>query len=541
MAKAKMLQDWVKFHSQVKLSGELTNPLNNFLAFVDDVLPKDKAQLFKGLMRFPLKTNEVTGICFDKLSKVFEGRNPVTNFEFKDSDQSDDWSRYRRDVLDEPNVWKTKGWEYFKTEINSILVVDLPQVQVGDKPSPYFYWVTIDRLLGFDASFDGRLKWLAYRDNGRIIVIDDETYRTFSEKEGVIVDELSVNPHGLGYCPAMFFWHESISVDEPFVKKGPLTTQLEDLDWYLFFAISKRNLDLFGSYPIYSGYEQSCDYETDDEYCDRGFLKDSNGKYKFDAHGLIARCPVCGNKRIVGAGSFIEVPAPVEGQPDMKDPIHMLSVDRPSLTYNVDEEERLKNNIISAVVGLTEEINTREALNETHVQAVFENQATILDRIKNGFEKAQRFVDDTICRLRYGDGYIGGEISMGTDFFLHTAATLRERYTESRQAGVPQADLDALHGDLIATQYKNNPTMLRRQQVLAELEPFRHLSMDEVMSLYKEGLITRDDVRVKSNFSNYIRRFERENTNIVDFGSETSRKDKINAIRNAIWGYAKEP
>ena len=159
---------------------------------------------------------------------------------------------------------------------------------------------------------------------------------------------------------------------------------------------------MYGSYPIYSGYEQSCDFTNGEngDYCDGGFLKDKQGYYKLDQAGLLMRCPKCGDKRIVGVGSFIEIPVPDgDKQPDLRNPVQMLTVDRNSLDYNVSEEERLRTNIITAVVGTNEEITTREALNEQQIKANFESQSTVLNRVKKGFEAAQKFVDETVCCL----------------------------------------------------------------------------------------------------------------------------------------------
>ena len=80
-------------------------------------LPHDKFKIFENLFRYPLRTNEVTSICFDKLSRIFDGRNPAFNYQFLNSEQRDDWEYYRQDVLHEPEVWSKKGWEFFKTEI----------------------------------------------------------------------------------------------------------------------------------------------------------------------------------------------------------------------------------------------------------------------------------------------------------------------------------------------------------------------------------------------------------------------------------------
>ena len=133
-------QNRIRFHVEKRLTPCITQPVSDFLAYVSNLIPADKFKVFKTLFRYPVKTNEITGICFDKLSRIFDGRNPAFNYQFADSGQREDWESYRQDVLGEPEIWSTRGWEYFKTEINSVLVVDLPKGQPasGDYPEPYF-------------------------------------------------------------------------------------------------------------------------------------------------------------------------------------------------------------------------------------------------------------------------------------------------------------------------------------------------------------------------------------------------------------------
>ena len=218
----------------------------------------------------------------------------------------------------------------------------------------------------------------------------------------------------------------------------------------------------------------------------------------------------------------------------------MLSVDRNSLDYNVEEEKRLKNDIITSVVGTNEEITTRDALNEQQILANFESQSTVLNRIKKGFEAAQQFVDETICKLRYGNLFISARVNYGTDFYLSTAAQLRERYASAKQAGASEADLDAMQNQIIETEYRNNPTMLQRMLILAELEPFRHSTREEVVELFDKGLISESDLRIKLNFANYIRRFEREYLNILEFGENMPFSSKINFINQKLNDYERE-
>ena len=542
-------QNRIKFHAQTRITGyDINQPVTDFLAFVSNLIPHDKFKIFKTLFRYPVFTNGVTGICFDKLSRIFDGRNPAFNYQFMNSDQRDDWEYYRQDVLHEPEVWSNKGWEFFQTEINSVLIVDLATEQSpGDKyPAPYFYWLPIASVIDYRANATtGLMDWIIFRqDDKRIAVIDNERYRIFTEADGGNIGELLVdNPHDLGYCPARFFWTEPLSLSDPDVKQSPLTKQLEALDWFLFYHVSKRHLDLYGSYPIYSGYEQSCDFSNGEngDYCDGGFLKDKQGFYRLDQAGLLQRCPKCGDKRIAGVGSFVEIPIPDgDKQPDLRNPVQMLTVDRQSLDYNVEEEERLKNNIITSIVGTNEEITTRDALNEQQIQANFESQSTILNRIKKGFEAAQQFVDETVCRLRYGSLFVSAKVNYGTEFYLSSATELRERYKVAKESGASEAELDALQNQILETEYRNNPTQLQRMLVLAELEPYRHLTRSEVLDLYGKQIVDETDMRIKLNFANFVRRFEREYLNVLEFGYNMPYNSKIEFITNKFKDYASE-
>ena len=552
LSRARLHQMRIKFHTVKRVttfnSPYISIPLTQFLAMVENILPHDKFVLFKALFRYPIKTNEVTETCFDKLSRIFDGRNAVYNYQFINSDYRDDWERYRLEKLDEPKVWQTKGWEFFKSEINSVLVVDVEREQNGTWPEPYFYWLPIDDVITYKADpTTGQMDYIVFRRKDKLVVMDDERYRVWDDKRrtGQLVGDPELETeHDLGYCPARFFWDEPISIDDPDVKASPLSKVLESLDWFEFFHISKRQLDLMGAYPILSGYEQRCDFSNAEngDYCDGGFLRDKQGRYRLDMAGLLMRCPKCGNKRIVGAGSFIEIPVPneQEGQPDLKNPVQMLTVDRNALDYNVEEQKRLREEIITSVVGQDEIVTNRDAFNEQQVRANFESVTTVLNRVKKGFEAAQTWVDETICRMRYGRYFISANVNYGTEFYLYSPDELRERYKAAKDAGASETELDMMQNQIIETEFRNDPIQLQRMKILAELEPFRHMGRTEVTELYKGGVVSEEDLRIKLNFPNFVRRFERENTNILDFGAEIPLQKKIDIILAEFRRYAAE-
>ena len=248
----------------------------------------------------------------------------------------------------------------------------------------------------------------------------------------------------------------------------------------------------------------------------------------------------CGDKRIAGVGSFVEVPIPGENQPDLRNPVQMLGVDTSSLEYNVKEVERLKENILRATVGVNDDFANTQAVNEKQVDAFFESQTTILTRIKKGFESAQQFIDETVCRLRYGNAFVSAKINLGTDFYVVTPTELRNKYKLAKESGASESELDALQNQIIETEYRHNPTQLQRMLILAELEPYRHLTRTEVVNLYEKQIIPVEAMQVKLNFANFVRRFERENTNILEFGTLIPYDKKISIIADKLREYAKE-
>lgn len=545
IAKARHQQARLRFHCEAWMSSQQNQPaLADFLAFVKNLLPADKFEMFKTMLRYPIATNEVTGIVFDKLSRIFDGRNAAFNYSFKKNELAQDWEYYRQEVLREPEVWHDEAWAKFRTEINSFVVVDMPSEQDGERPSPYFYWVGLERVISYELDAKGNVLWIIFRqDDEHVVVIDDERYRVFFCKNNQLNETPEIDGgagHGLGYCPVTFFWNEPLNNESLDVKASPLSRQLERLDWYLFFFISKRHLDTYGAYPIYSGYEQQCDYsnEANGEFCEGGYLKNAKGQYVHDANG-ITKCPRCGDKRIVGVGSYIEVPVPNEGQPDLRNPVQILSVDTTSLSYNVAECDRLKQEIITSVCGVDAE-NWSEAVNEKQVNANFESQATILNRVKKGFERVWSFVDATICRLRYGSDFVSCKVNLGTEFYTLTSEELRERYRQAKENGGSEAELEALHNHIVETEFRHDPKQLRRMRILEEIEPYRHLSLTEVVSLHKDGVISEEDMRIKLNFANFVRRFERENINIEEFVAAGDYGKQIEIVNLKFREYAGE-
>ena len=453
--KAMQHQARLRFHTESYIDPmEISMPFSRFCDWVQSLIPKDKYNIFLSLFKFPTQNVELTGEIFEELERVFDGRNSAVNFQFIDSTYADDWEWYRQEKLEEPEVWKSKGWNALKTAINSVMIIDLPSVQTSERPEPYFYFLGIENVIDFESKGE-TLEWIIFKQpENRIAAFDDEFMRVFAtDEKGQVGEILSEVKHGLGFCPAKFFWTTPLSDDCPDVKKSPLSPQLGNLDWLLFFRISKRHLDLYAPYPIYSAYAADCSFRNNEtgDYCDGGFLRNIKGEYKMFRDGSVERCPVCSEKRIAGVGSFIEVPIPSDNRPDLRNPVQITTIDKSSLDYNTTEEKRLAYEIYTKVTGSGGEVQQKESINEMQVSANFEDKKNVLLSLKTNFEKAQTFIDDTICRLRYGESYLSCSINWGTEFYLYSADDLQKIYTEAKRAGASEARLDMIADQIIAT------------------------------------------------------------------------------------------
>lgn len=544
--KAVNMQRRLRFHTETNIAvSDINQPTTIFLDWVKHLLPKDKFNIFLQLFKFPLPTPAVVEDVYRELERVFYSRNSSSSYQFTDSELAEDWALYRKSNLNEPEVWKTMGWKRMQVSPNSILVIDLPQVQTTSRPEPYFYWLEIDAVVDYQLSKqdENLFEWLIFNQpEHRIAVFDDTSIRVYQLNEKNEIQSLvSEAQHDLGYCPARFFWSTQLNEKNKDLKKNPITKELSNLDWYLFFALSKQHLDLYAPYPIYSAYEADCNFENSEtgDYCDGGFLRNAKGEYKILNDGTVEKCPCCSEKRIAGPGSFLEVPIPnqTEGIADMRNPVQITTIDKDSLEYNVSECARLKNEIVVSVVGSGGTVSEKEAINETQVTANFESKTSVLNALKTNFELAQKFVEDTVCKLRYGDAFISSSVSWGTEFYVFTVAELYSKYKQAKENGASNSELDAISQQILEVEYRNNPLVLQRMLILKQLEPYPHKTLDEVLKLYEKKLIDENLVKLKINFSTLVEKFERENINIIEFASNKPMREKIDIINKKLLEY----
>ena len=77
-------------------------------------------------------------------------------------------------------------------------------------------------------------------------------------------------------------------------------------------------------------------------------------------------------------------------------------------------------------------------------------------------------------------------------------------------------------------------------KILRQLEPYPNKTTNEVVDLFGKNLLDEDQVRLKVNFTPYIKRFERENIDIVSFASGRPMREKVSTILQTLQSYVSE-
>lgn len=502
-------------------------------------------------MTWPLPTVSIIKETYDELSKVFEGQNRVTKFNFRDETFAQDFSDYR-ETINEKSFWTTDAWKLMQTNVNSIIAIDLPVEQEGTLPEPRFFVININHVhcLAVDPITNDMkyLVWMAApsmeeKEQGiaKIAYIyDSASYRRANKRNDVWTIDVDV-PHDLGYTPARMLWTDKQG-NSTFRKLNPHGRQLGDLDWLLFKGGLARNLEIYAGFPIVTTYAEACNYKNSDGFaCEDGWVDQVVTPGTDSEPPKIERvnCPACSNRELVGAGSVKEIPAPIDNQDaDLMPAVNITQGDVESLKWMEDSYISQVQRFKASVIGGGAEPKNDQAKNEKQVQGDFEKKQNVLANLAGQFEKIQKFTLDTIALLRYGRGqYMGSVISYGNKFFLQSEQETLENYTTAKDTGLPNYMLNQRRQAITQKQFKNDPDMMTRVVLLDYLEPLPDYTVEEAE---RNKLTTREMIAFKANFNDLIKRFELENGDIVKWREGVELSVKIAMIEEKLKQYLED-
>ena len=545
---ARLHENRIKLHTKAVDSKDKASPyFTEFLHWVSDGirLPAYKMEVFRSMCQFPLATTSLCNSIFDEYEKIFTAQDAYFDVELTDGTLKVEYSEYLQEI-NIKNYFKTVVFRAFQKEPNCVFVIDLPNVQVGQRPRPYFYKVAVDDIvdMGIVKTFNGteQIGYLIYQSGDLFICIDANSYRVLrkldtNDMQGRIEFELvSESFHGLGYTPAKMLPSASLYSDEsPIARKTQMSDVLGDLDWLLFFKIAKRMYETYGPFPIFTIPESDCDYKEGENSCQSGFVSYMKADGTFSSKS----CPACSQTSLVGPGSIFTKPTPSAEVPVLGEAVEITAPHIPSLDFISKEIDTLEWEIYANCVGSADETVTKEAVNAKQVQVTVEGKRNVFLRIKRDFEETQKFFVDTMGRLMYGDYYVNSVNNYGEQFLLYTSKDIAEQLRVFKEVGAPSYMINQKLKELTQAEFKNNPYEQKRSELLRMLEPFSNLSLEECLKYFLQDKYP-DRFLLKLDFTKFITKFELVNGDIVGWGTMISIDTKIERLTKILLNYVTE-
>lgn len=564
------IQQAAKLQHRIKLHAESIMDMDVLQAehcdYVDRVpgriLLDDKLDAWKSCWHAPVETNELIQTIRGELSRVFSADDAKINHSFKDSESQADANQYLKGIKDE-KYWQKDYWKAVFSEPESIMVVDLPEVQIGPRPEPYYYMVNIDSMRDYEVNSEGYLEYAIYWGDtpGVLIYFDDMVYRKYQVpfEEGMPQFDKAVQLgedifHMLGRNPGKPIYFDPVSIECPEISHNPFSRSLGNLDWLLFFEVSKKYLETYAPFPIYATYEEIDDYKTEasdgGEHSELREGLDLPDSVKIISTARMSDSKITANRRLLGVGTIQRYPAPRDKEDSdlLNNPVQVIPAEEVSLNYCDGQIEKRYDRIYTNCVGKGGDLLTSQAANQDQVQGTFQSKENVLAEVREKIEECRQYIYEVMFDLRYNPAenrenrtlYMGSDVGMGKEYYLTSVKDQLDQLASSRTNGLPVYELDNQKQAIFHNKYRDKPDMIARNEILGYLEPYPQMSLMDVQNAVGKGLADRIKYIIKQEFISFIQRFEREQMNIVEFASERPLQTKIDIINSKLIDYAKE-
>lgn len=523
---------------------EKETAFKEFKDFLKKAISEDKAKRIFDFIQYPLSSCNITKGLMDDLYKVFHAGNSFFSVETP----QERGGKELKALLAELNLndWIEKeGKKVLKNKPNTIVVVDK-----DEKGKPYLIAVDNERLIDFEFKPDFiNFEYVAFlhsvevgedgKEIQKIALYDEENYNVIAKK-GSNYNLETRTPHGLTFCPCRVFVEERLNSEGKLNRFSPLGSVLSKLQEWQQFDIYKFYTDHYAPFPVVEMVRANCGNDN----CNNGFIK-KEIPYVADGETRMLesfeKCDSCAENNNIGVGAkiFIE-PQSDKDEPTASGKFRFINPETGNLEYLAKKLEDIEEYIELKAVG-ADNIMSKEAVNEKQVRGSFESKTNVLLNIKTNLDNLYKWIAKTVAALSIGeDKPLEMSVNFGTEWYLEGEDTLQERFKNAKAAGLPLAELEMIYNQLIETKYKGNPDKINRLKTISKLDPLPFLSQDEKAKAVQNGIITKKDFVLSERMPYLIRRFEREQGNLVEFGAKVEEKDRLKTIFDLLNKYADE-
>jgi hypothetical protein len=512
-----------------------------FKKTLESRLKSHKAERIENFFSYPLPVVNLSTSVLKELYKVFDAGNSFFNVEFMNAQQK----KSIEPILMQTDIVKwiiDEGKEVLRNEPNKIVVIDK-----DEKGNPYILDIDSERLIDFKIKEDAELEYVIFvhsieeENNTKIIkyaVYDDMKYSVVECKNDTFT-MLSENAHNLEYCPARFFICEELNSNSEFSRNIPLAKAISKLEEWQCFDTFKHYVDYYAPFPVMEAPESNCSVEncvsghihTPQDYEEDGILK---------TRTIISDCPACSKKDLIGPGTVIRIPAKQEkDDPTEAGVFKMISNSVENLNYLKEKLSGIEDYIFNNVVGIDKTIQ-KQSVNELQMKGSYDTKENVLLSIKSEFDNLYIWIVKTISKLVVKGVEMNVSANFGTEFYLLTESDLQDRFENAKKIGLPEIEVDAIFKQLIDTKYRGNQNKIERSLIVKYLDPAPYKTITDCITLFEKGLMTQDDLILKTELINFVDRFEMENLPLNEFGVNLALYQRITKIKEIFNTYINE-
>ena len=511
--------------------------LNGIMA---NQLHPDKIERTKSYFTYPLPISNISSDILGDLYKVFDARNANFDVYFTNK-RAEIVGIEALEKVNVRNYIEYTGKKVLQACPNTIVVVDK-----DEKGNPYIVTVTNEDLKGIEFSNCGKyIKSISFlhsvgqlesgKDYENIAYYDDTHYRVVQKVDNtytLIVDE----PHNLDYCPAIFFFANTINSKNKFNRYNPFAPVISNLAEWTLKDVYLKYAQMYGTYPVVEMAKPSCE----DDRCSNGIIEVET------ADGYISQsdCPTCSASKMIGAGTVIQVDAAMlQDEKDVSGMFRFIAPPIENIRFEEEKQAQRAALIKKNITGVNY-VMEKEAVNEGQVASLMEDRRKPLLYIANQLNKLHKWIVKTVCKSIGIDVQV--HANYGTEWFLLTEEQIQKLFKDAKDAGMPESELDEIYKLLVETKYKGNPEVVEKLIIENNLNPAPYSSVSECYDKYNAGVMSRDNLAIKANFTALIKRFERENMSLVMFGKDAiiqgrmTFAQKIESIYNELLKYVQD-
>ena len=454
----------------------------------------------------PLASMELVSDIKKELKKALSARDKIVSANLKENAETEGFDEFRKKYVKDTEFMAYRFFDILFERPHNFIVTDIKEK--NGKTVHYYHEVDINDVHAFSSHQDGTLEHILFstrpygigedNENSYYALFTKDVREIYVSEKGNLSLFLSTT-HKLGFCPAK-------KVSEQSFFSGVLS----DLNWYVLWKMFIEYAESYASFPIYWVLQEMQDYMSYEKFS-QSLPEHIAADQEASSHKW-AEQNKDGKSSMVYPGEVFTVSAPRQGE-NFTEPVGKVGADVQALKYINEKQQQRKDAIFAAMVGYSGESRDREAKNREQVVSELESRKERLLQVAKAMAGMHRFILDSMCLEAFPGPYHSSVVNYGSNFYILNENELITLYAAYKETGVT-SELENILSEILEYRYSHDKVKMKVEMLKNDLCPAYLMSFDEAVKMAEMGVLSAQDLFIKLNFADLVKRFERENGNL---------------------------